>query len=573
MRWSKAFIPTLKEDPADAEMQSHRLMLRSGMVRQLAAGVYEYLPLGWRVLLKVMQIVREEMNRAGAQEVFLPALSPAEIWQETGRWDDFGDEMFRLKDRKKRDYALCPTHEEIITDLARAKVRSYRDLPQNWYQMQVKFRDEPRPRSGVLRVRHFIMKDAYSLDRDQAGLDASYQAMYDAYHRIFTRCGLKFFVVGASSGLMGGSGSQEFMVASPSGEDSCAVCPGCGYAANLEVARSMREVPSYPGDQLTEVATPEKRTIEEVAGFLRVPASRLFKSLLYMVEDRPVFALVRGDDELNEPKFQAAVGSGNFRPATPEEVLRITGAPVGFISPVGLEGVRVLADRSLQGAEGMVSGANRDHAHYTGISLERDVRVEKYVDLRMARQGEACPECGRPLDVTPAIELGHIFKLGTKYSQALKANFVDEDGTEKPLIMGSYGIGIERLAACIIEQSHDQSGIVWPLAVAPYQVVISQLGGPGTEAAKVSAQLYQELQDARYEVLLDDRDERPGFKFKDADLVGVPIRVNVGEKGLKEGLVEIKLRKDGQLFKVRPEEVRRKVQELTSVEMWPLKQQ
>ena len=348
MRWSNAFIPTLKEDPAEAEMQSHRLMLRSGMVRQLAAGVYEYLPLGWRVLLKVMQIVREEMNRAGAQEVFLPALSPAEIWQETGRWDDFGDEMFRLKDRKKRDYALCPTHEEIITDLARAKVRSYRDLPQNWYQMQVKFRDEPRPRSGVLRVRHFIMKDAYSLDRDQAGLDASYQAMYDAYHRIFTRCGLKFFVVGASSGLMGGSGSQEFMVASPSGEDSCAVCPGCGYAANLEVARSMRKVPSYPGDQLTEVATPEKRTIEEVAYFLRVPASRLFKSLLYMVEDRPVFALVRGDDELNEPKFQAAVGSGNFRPATPEEVLRITGAPVGFISPVGLEGVRVLADRDRQ---------------------------------------------------------------------------------------------------------------------------------------------------------------------------------------------------------------------------------
>jgi prolyl-tRNA synthetase len=397
--------------------------------------------------------------------------------------------------------------------------------------------------------------------------------MYDAYHRIFTRCGLKFFVVGASSGLMGGSGSQEFMAASPSGEDSCAVCPGCGYAANLEVARSKREVPSYPGDQLTEVATPEKRTIEEVAGFLRVPASRLFKSLLYMVEDRPVFALVRGDDELNEPKFQAAVGSGNFRPATPEEVLRITGAPVGFISPVGLDGVRVLADQSLQGGEGMVSGANREHAHYTGINLDRDVRVEKYVDLRMARQGEACPECGRPLDVTQAIELGHIFKLGAKYSQALKANFVDEDGTEKPLIMGSYGIGIERLAACIIEQSHDQSGIIWPLAVAPYQVVISQLGGPGTEAAKVSEQLYQELQDASYEVLLDDRDERPGFKFKDADLVGVPVRVNVVEKGLKKGVVEIKLRKDGQLFKVRPEEVRRKVQELTSVEMWPLKQQ
>jgi prolyl-tRNA synthetase len=548
-------------------------MLRSGMIRQLAAGVYEYLPLGWRVLLKVMQIVREEMNRAGAQELFLPALSPAEIWQETGRWEDFGDEMFRLKDRKKRDYALCPTHEEIITDLARAKVRSYRDLPQNWYQMQVKFRDEPRPRSGVLRVRHFIMKDAYSMDRDQAGLDDSYQTMHDAYHRIFTRCGLKFFVVGASSGLMGGSGSQEFMVASPSGEDSCAVCPACGYAANLEVARSKAKAEAYPEASLAEVPTPDRRTVEEVCGFLKLPPSRLIKSLLYMVDGRPVFALVRGGDELNEAKFQVAAGSGNFRPATPEEVLKVTGAQVGFISPVGLEGVRVLADLSLQGAAGMVSGANRDHCHCTGISLERDVKVERYADLRMVREGESCPECDRPLTVTQAIELGHIFKLGTKYSQALKANFVDEDGTEKPLIMGSYGIGIERLAACIIEQCHDQSGIVWPLAVAPYQVVISQLGGPGTEAARVSEQLYRDLQDARYEVLWDDRDERPGFKFKDADLTGIPVRINIGEKGLKEGVVEIKLRRDGQLFKVRPEEVRRKVQELTSVEMWPLKQQ
>jgi len=573
LRWSKAFIPTIKEDQAEAEMQSHQLMLRSGMIRQLTAGVYEYLPLGWRVFLKVMQIVREEMNRAGAQELFLPALAPAEIWQESGRWEDFGDEMFRVKDRKKRDYALCPTHEEIITDLARAKLRSYRDLPQNWYQMQVKFRDEPRPRSGVLRVRHFIMKDAYSMDRDQAGLDISYQAMYDAYHRIFSRCGIKFFVVGASSGLMGGSGSQEFMVASPSGEDSCAVCPACGYAANLEVAQSQVASPAYPAAALAEVPTPEKRTVEEVCGFLKIPASQLVKSLLYMADGQPVFALVRGDDELNESKLQTALGSGNFRPATPEEVLKTTQANVGFISPVGIDGIKVLADLALQGAQGMVSGANKDHHHLSGIDLARDVKVERYADLRMVRAEEPCIKCGQPLIVTQAIELGHVFKLGTKYSQALKANFVDEDGSEKPLVMGSYGIGIERVAACIIEQSHDQSGIIWPLAVAPYQVIISQLGGPGTESAKVSESLYNELQDARFEVLLDDREERPGFKFKDADLTGIPIRINVGEKSLREGLVEIKQRRDGQVFKVRPEEVRRKIQELTSVEMWPLKQQ
>jgi len=573
LRWSKAFIPTIKEDPAEAEMKSHQLMLRSGMIRQLTAGVYEYLPLGWRVFLKVMQIIREEMNRAGGQELFLPALAPAEIWQESGRWDDFGDEMFRVKDRKKRDYALCPTHEEIITDLARAKLRSYRDLPQNWYQMQVKFRDEPRPRSGVLRVRHFIMKDAYSMDRDQAGLDVSYQAMYDAYHRIFSRCGIKFFVVGASSGLMGGSGSQEFMVASPSGEDSCAVCPACGYAANLEVAQSKITSPAYPDAQLSEVPTPEKRTVEEVCGFLKVSASQLVKSLLYMADGQPVFALVRGDDELNESKLQTALGSGNFRPATPEEVLKITKANVGFISPVGINDIKILADLALQGAQGMVSGANKDHHHLSGIDLARDVKVEKYADLRMVKAEEPCIKCGQPLVVTQAIELGHVFKLGTKYSQALKANFVDEDGSEKPLVMGSYGIGIERVAACIIEQSHDQSGIIWPLSVAPYQVVISQLGGPGTESAKVAENLYNELQDARFEVLLDDREERPGFKFKDADLTGIPIRINVGEKSLREGLVEIKQRKDGQVFKVRPEEVRRKIQELTSVEMWPLKQQ
>jgi len=568
VRWSKAFIPTLKEDPSEAEMVSHKLMLRSGMVRQLTAGVYEYLPLGWKVLLKVTAIVREEMDRAGAQELYLPALCPAEIWQETGRWTDFGDEMFRLKDRKQRDYALCPTHEEVITDLARAQKLSYRDLPQNWYQIQVKFRDEPRPRSGVLRVRHFIMKDAYSMDRDQAGLDASYLAMKEAYVRIFTRCGLKFFIVGASSGLMGGSGSQEFMVASPSGEDSCAVCQACGYAANSEVACSKPAAPVYQDGPLEEVSTPEKRTVEEVAAFLKVPRSQLMKSLLYMADGQPVFVLIRGDDELNESKLQTALGTAAFRPATPEEVQKATGASVGFISPVRISGVRIIADRLLQNAAGLVSGANKDQHHLRNIFVGRDLKVDCFFDLRSVKNGEPCPTCGQPLALTQAIELGHIFKLGTKYSQSLNATFTDEDGIEKPLIMGSYGIGIERIAACVIEQSHDKDGIVWPLALAPYQVVVSALNVNNPEIMKAAEGLYAELAGARIDVLLDDRDQRPGFKFKDADLIGIPLRVTVGEKGLAEGVVEIK-RRGGETVKLPPAQAKQKVQELLSVELFP----
>ncbi|MRR08921.1 proline--tRNA ligase [bacterium] len=568
MRWSKAFIPTLKEDPSEAEMVSHKLMLRSGMVRQLTAGVYEYLPLGWKVMLKVTAIVREEMDRAGAQEIYLPALCPAEIWQETGRWTDFGDEMFRVKDRKQRDYALCPTHEEVITDLARAQKLSYRDLPQNWYQLQVKFRDEPRPRSGVLRVRHFTMKDAYSMDRDEAGLDASYRAMKEAYVRTFTRCGLKFFVVGASSGLMGGSGSQEFMVASPSGEDSCAVCEACGYAANSEVACSQATAQGLPDGPLEEVPTPDKRTVEEVAAFLKVPKSQLMKSLLYISDGQPVFVLVRGDDEVNESKLQAALGTANFRPATPEEVQRTTGAAVGFVSPVRIAGVRVIADRLLQNAAGLVSGANKDQYHYRNINMARDLAAASFHDLRSVRNGEPCPSCGQPLALTQAIELGHIFKLGTKYSKSLNATFTDEDGAEKPLIMGSYGIGIDRIAACIIEQRHDKDGIVWPLAVAPYQVVVSALNVNNPAIMTAAEELYAELSAARIDVLLDDRDQRPGFKFKDADLIGIPLRVTVGEKGLAEGVVEIK-RRGGETVKVPPAQAKQKVQELLSVELFP----
>jgi prolyl-tRNA synthetase len=567
--WSKAFIPTLKEVPAEAEMISHQLMLRSGMVRQLTAGVYEYLPLGWKVMLKVMKIVREEMDKAGAQEVYLPALCPAEIWQESGRWESFGDEMFRLKDRKKREYALCPTHEEVITDLARSQRFSYRDLPQNWYQMQVKFRDEPRPRAGVIRVRHFTMKDAYSMDRDQAGLDRSYLAMREAYKKIFARCGLKFFIVGASSGLMGGSGSQEFMVASPSGEDTCAVCEACGYAANIQIASSKLQAPKYQDLPLMEVSTPDKRTVEEVSQFLKVPASQLMKSLLYIADDQPVFILVRGDDEVNEDKLQKAVGTGTFRAATPEEVLKHTGANVGFISPVGVKGVKIIADELLKDACGLVSGACKDHFHYQGINVNRDLKVDSYAGLRTIKAGEPCPECGKPLGLTQAIELGHIFKLGLKYSKSLNANFTDEDGTQKPLVMGSYGIGVDRIGACIIEQSHDKDGIIWPLAVAPYQVLITLLGEPASEAGKLALQIHDDLVQAGFDVLLDDRPERPGFKFKDADLTGIPVRINVGEKGLREGMVEIRQRRDGQVVKARPEEIKHKLQEMTAAQIWP----
>ncbi|MDI6738853.1 MAG: proline--tRNA ligase [Candidatus Edwardsbacteria bacterium] len=569
MRWSKAFIPTLKEDPSEAEMISHKLMLRAGLIRQLTAGVYEYLPLGWKVMLKVMQIVREEMDKAGAQELYLPALCPAEIWQETGRWSDFGDELFRLKDRKKRDYALCPTHEEVITDLARSQKLSYRDLPQNWYQMQVKFRDEPRPRAGVMRVRHFIMKDAYSLDRDETGLNQSYLAMHDAYKKIFTRCRLKFFVVGASSGLMGGSGSQEFMLASPSGEDACAVCEACGYAANIQIAASKQEAPKFPDGALEEVPTPEKRTVEEVAGFLKAPKNQLMKSLLFIAEDKPVFVLIRGDDELNETKLMRALGTAAFRPATAEEVLKTTGANAGFISPVKVSGGRVIADDLLKGAGGLISGANKDQYHLKNINVGRDLKIEGFFDLRVAKNGEPCPSCSKPLALTQAIELGHIFKLGTKYSKSLNATFTGEDGAEKPLVMGSYGIGIERIAACVIEQSHDKDGIVWPLAVAPYQVVITLINAKNAETVNAAEELYRELVNARIDVLLDDRDERPGYKFKDADLIGIPLRINVGEKGLKEGLLEIKRRSDGQVIKVPPQQVKQKIHELLSVELFP----
>jgi prolyl-tRNA synthetase len=553
MRFSKAFLPTLKETPSDAVIPSHALMTRAGMVRQLAAGVYSELPFGWRAMQKAIAIVRQEMNAIGAQELFLPVLNPLEVWEETGRARDFGDEMFRLKDRKGRAMCLAPTHEEIICDLARSFVRSYRDLPQMWYQIQTKMRDEPRPRSGILRARQFIMKDSYSLDADQDGLNKRYDLHALAYRRIFDRCELKYFEVGASSGLMGGTGSQEFMVESPHGEDRVALCNACTYAANLEVAESRTasihdpENPD-PSGQPEEVSTPDKRTIEEVSGFLNIAPERLIKTLVFMTgpeQSAPVMILVAGDDEINESKLLAVLG-GAFRPAHPEEIKSSFGVEVGFLGPVNAPKMRVIADPRLQGGRNRITGANKNHYHITGVDVERHFHVDQWADLRTAKEGEICIQCGSVLRVANAIEIGHIFKLGTKYSSAMGANVLDAEGREHPIVMGSYGIGIGRIVACAIESSHDASGIIWPAPLAPYDVMLIALNVREPEIARQAEALYADLQGKGFEVLFDDREVSPGVKFNDADLLGLPWQVVISPKSLAKGGVEIKQRAIGQ---------------------------
>ncbi|MFQ6091883.1 MAG: proline--tRNA ligase [bacterium] len=544
MRFSQAFIPTLKETPAGAEVASHRLMLRAGLMRPLVAGVYSYLPLGWRALRKAAQIVREEMDRIGGQEFSLPTLSPKELWQQTGRLDQFGQLIFTLRDRKNRELCLAPTHEEIIAEIAGASIRSFRDMPQLWYQIQIKHRDEFRPRSGVLRGRAFIMKDSYSLDAEQAGLDGAYQRHREAYARIFLRCGLKFFVVEASSGLMGGSESEEFMAPTEAGEDAVVRCSKCDYAANMEVARSVPH-PARPWVQKTprRVHTPGKRTIAEVSAFLRCQPENLMKSLLYIIDERPVMVLVRGDHELNESKLAAVMGS-TFRPAEPEEALTITGANLGFLGPVGLKGVTIIADDALKGQTGIITGANEDDYHLAGLTPERDFELEQYEDLRHVKEGETCLRCGHSLQIVPAIELGHIFKLGTKYSESLGAAFLDTHGQKRPIVMGSYGIGLERIVAAAIEQNHDEDGIIWPLNIAPYQIHVLPVDRTDEEVRAVAEQLYSQLQEHGFEVLIDDRLESPGKKFKDADLIGLPFRITVGARSLKEGKMELKPRQE-----------------------------
>jgi prolyl-tRNA synthetase len=550
MRFSKMLIPTLREVPSDAEAVSHILMLRAGYIRQLAAGLYIYLPLGIRVIERIHRILREEMNAIGAQEIALPALHPAEIWQETGRWYEIGDEMFRLKDRTGRDMCLGMTHEEIMTWLAAREIRSYRELPQVWYQVQTKLRDEARPKSGVLRTREFLMKDSYSFDADEEGLERNYQLHAEAYQKIFSRCGLKFYMVQSDPGMMGGATSHEFMAPSPAGEDEVVLCDSCGYAANVELALSNPKNIESMDWELEEVHTPEKRTVQEVSNFLKLKPEYFIKSLLVISDDGPVLALVRGDQELHEKKLGRIIGK--YRPAQKEEIKEILGVEAGFIGPMG-HNIRTVADVCLQ--EGAyVGGANRQHYHLKGIRPGRDFTAAWH-DITLAKEGDLCAKCNTPIRIERVIEIGNIFKLGTKYAIPLKALYLDEKGQEKPVIMGSYGIGPARIAAAAIEQNHDKDGIIWPKSIAPFDIELLPLNMNDATTREVAENLYRDLQAKGRAVLLDDRDERAGVKFKDADLIGIPTQVVIGEKNLKDGLVEIKDRKTKEVTKVKVEEV------------------
>ena len=545
MRISKSFVPTQKEIPSDAVIPSHQLMLRAGLMRQLTAGIYVFLPLGYRAMMKAMNILREEMNAIGGQEFHFPALNPESLWVQTGRRNvpNF------ILSIKERDLVLAPTHEEVVGWVAASHIQSYKDLPQIWYQIQTKFRNEPRPRSGVLRGRQFIMKDSYSLDSSWEGLDQSYDAHAEAYKNIFTRSGLDFFIVGASSGAMGGTGSQEFMVEAAHGEDTVARCTNCEYAANLEIATS--SMPSIgksgDGESVKEIHTPNVKTIDDLAKSLKVDHARLAKSVVYRHDKKPVLVLMVGNDQLNETKLSSALGGGGVEPIPAEELKSLTGADGGSIGPVGLKGFRIIADKRLEGANNLVSGANKNEYHLTNVDLQRDAKVEGYYDLRVVEEGEACPTCSTPLRVAHAIELGHIFKLGTKYSESLGVKFLDEKGKSQPVIMGSYGIGVERIVAGHIEQSHDENGIIWNKALAPYHVHVIAVSMNSKETVAASNQIYRALTEAGVETMFDDRaNVSPGFKFKDADLLGMPLQLIVGDKGLKNNQVEIKRRRTGE---------------------------
>jgi prolyl-tRNA synthetase len=543
MRWSQMFIPTLREAPAEAEVASHILLLRGGYIRQLAAGIYSFLPLAQRVMIKIETIIREELERMGAQEFLLPALQPAEIWQESGRWEVMGQNMFRFRDRSDRDMCLGMTHEEVFTSIARNEIRSYRQLPQIWYQIQTKFRDEPRPKSGLLRVRQFAMKDSYSFDASWEGLDVSYQKHYDLYRRIYDRCGLKYHVVEADSGIMGGRQSQEFMVITDAGEDLIAYCD-CGYAANVQKATSRLE-PFEDGpasDKPQFVSTPGQKTIEEIASFLEIRPEQQIKTMICISDHKPVLALLRGDHQLNEIKLQAALGT-EVRPAQPDEIAVAMGASAGSLGPIGASHLRILSDFALRGRRNLTCGANRDDFHLTGVTPERDYQAE-YFDLRLVQQGEPCVHCGKSLIVNKALEIGHIFKLGTKYSESMGATVLDAEGKQVPLVMGSYGIGLERILAATIELYHDKDGIQWPVSIAPYHCVISLLSVKDQALVEAAERAVRDLEATGIEVLLDDRDERPGVKFKDADLVGIPYRVNFGSKKFSNGVVEWVCRSD-----------------------------
>ncbi len=538
MRWSELFIPTLREVPAEAEVPSHQLLLRAGYIRQVAAGVYSYLPLAQRSFLKIAQIIREEMNRIGGQEFYLPALNPAELWKETGRWEQV-EVMFKFKDRNEHDLCLGVTHEEEMTNIARGELRSYKQLPQIWYQIQEKFRDEPRPRSGLLRLRQFIMKDSYSFDLDDAGLDKSYQKHAEAYHRIFDRCGLKFLYVEAYSGMMGGKVSSEFTAPTEAGEDSIAISE-CGYAANLEKAEAKAPpIEDPPGHGAPEpFPTPGKKTIDELVAFTGESPARMIKTLVYIAESKPVVILLRGDHVLSETKLALALGTDVFRPATENKILTLHGARLGSIGPVGVKGARLVADRALEGRRDLIAGANRDDTHLRHVTPGRDFTAQ-YFDVRAVRKGDLCIRCGKTLGITKAVELGHLFKLGRRYSEAMRATVLDAKGQQVPLVMGSYGIGLERILSAAAEQNHDEEGMFLPRSIAPFQVILTAANMDDAPLRSAAEDLYIQMRARSIDVLYDDRDERPGVKFKDADLVGVPCRVTLGKRKFEQGKAEI----------------------------------
>ena len=546
MRWSQTFIPTLKETPAEAEILSHKLLLRSGLVRKLTGGLYTFLPLGLRALRKVEAIVREEMNRAGALEVFMPALQPPDIWAKSGRLETAKDVLFHVKDRARKEWVLGPTHEEVITTLVADEVNSYRQLPVNFYQIQTKFRDEIRPRFGLMRAKEFIMKDAYSFDANNEAANVSYQRMYEAYTRIFERCGLRAIAVQADTGVMGGAHSHEFMVPAETGENEVVYCESGKYAANIEKATSQGPVKTTPIDNFgtsEKFETPGVKTIEDLTKRFDILAERQIKTLLYIADGKPVIVLLRGDDQLQEAKLGGALGTGNFRAAGDAEVVEALGAHPGSLGAVGVTGISVYADEVLRGGCGMVTGANDDGQHLRNVNIERDITVEMWADLRQVRTGELCVETGQPLKIRRAIEVGHVFKLGTKYSEALGATFLDEHGGSHPSIMGCYGIGVTRTLQAVIEQCHDEHGILWPTSIAPYEVCITALDvEPESEVMKLANRLYDELQANGVDVIIDDRSVRPGIKFKDSELAGFPLRIGIGERSLSKGQLEIKPR-------------------------------
>jgi len=565
------FLPTLREAPAEAEVPSHKLMLRAGMIRKLASGIYSYLPLGLRVIRKVERIIREEMDRAGAQEALLPAIQPRELWDKSGRWDVYGKELLRFKDRHDHDYCIAPTHEEIITDLVRRDVRSYRQLPLNLYQIQTKFRDEIRPRFGIMRGREFGMKDAYSFDADDEGAEKSYQRMYEAYCRIFKRCGLKFKVVEAETGPIGGSFSHEFMVLADTGEDAIVSCSECDYAANVERAEvaSPDSVSSLstPLKALEKVYTPEMKAISEVSKFLGAPPEELVKTLIFRTDDGVVAALVRGDHEINHVKLRNFLKSDVLELADEQTIVRLTGAPVGFAGAVGLHNIKIIADNAIRGMKNFVMGANEKDFHYINVNLERDFKVDSFGDVRIITSQDGCPKCGGLIQFFRGIEVGHVFKLGTKYSEALNATYLDRESKERLLVMGCYGIGVGRTVAAAIEQNHDSDGIVFPIAIAPFQVIILPLDMSDRMIVETAESLYESLTPRGIEVLLDDRHEWAGIKFKDGDLIGIPIRVTIGRKTFDKGGLEVILRSKKATHLVKPDEAPSFIEELIRKEI------